>query len=269
MPRRKSVDTSMTTPLKVLVWDIETAPGTAYYWRPLVRFIPHHMVQNPPFMICWSAKWLGEKQIMSDFATPAEIADKDDARICASIAKLIREADIIVAHNGDQFDLPFLRGRIYANNQEPLGPTDTIDTKKMAAKDFDLSHNNLDAIAKLRDFGSKDKTDFSWWTDILAGSTTRMKEMVKYNRKDVKILEDVFESMRPHVTRLKRLYDIAEGVAACQHCGSTHVQKRGTKKARTHASTFQVYQCQNADCMRYFRLKTKDPAQGAGELRHL
>lgn len=267
MRANRNVELGVTKALKVLVWDIETAPGTAYYWRPKVQFIPHHMVINPPFMICWSAKWLGEKKVMSDYARPEEIANRDDARICVTLANLIRQADVVVAHNGDAFDEPFLRGRLYANNLEPLGPVDSIDTKKMAAKDFDLSHNNLDAIAKLRNLDTKDKTDFSWWTDILAGSVTRMQDMVRYNKKDVVILEEIFESMRPHVTRLKRLYDIAEGVAACQHCGSINVQKRGIKKARTHASNFQQYQCQ--ECMRYFRLKMKDKTFGAGELRHL
>lgn len=261
---------SMTIqPLKILIWDIETAPGTAYFWRPLTRFIPHHMVINVPFMICWAAKFVGESKVHSDFLLPHEIADRDDSRINMSITKLIHEADVIVAHNGDAFDEPFLRGRLYANNLSPLGPVDSIDTKKIAAKDFDLPHNNLDAIAKLRNLETKDKTDFSWWTDILDGNKTRMKEMLAYCKKDVKILEEVFESMRPHARRLKRLYDIADGIVACQHCGSTHVQKRGKKKHRTHASTFQQYQCQNVECMRYFRIKTKDKGMGAGELRHL
>lgn len=258
------VEPNVSTPLKVLVWDIETAPGTTYFWRPRVRFIPHHMVINPPFMICWSAKYLGEKKIHSDYLTPEEVAARDDSRITESLAELIREADVIIAHNGDQFDEPFLRGRLYVNNQAPLGPVDSIDTKKLAAKDFDLPHNNLEAISKLRGMDEKIKTDFSWWTDILDGSVTAMKRMVRYNRKDVRILEEVFESLRPHVKRLRRLHD-GHGIV-CTNCGSTNIHKRGKKKYRTHASTFQQYQCQ--DCERYFRIKSKDQ-RSAGELRHL
>jgi hypothetical protein len=268
MSKSKRVVNSVTRPLRVLIWDIETAPGTAYFWRPRVQFINQHMVINAPFMICWSAKWLGEKKIYSDHATPEEIANRDDARICVSLTKILQEADVIVAHNGDNFDEPFLRGRLFANNLAPLGPVDSIDTKKIAAKDFDLPHNNLDAIAKIREIGEKDKTDFSWWTDILEGSKQRMKEMVAYNRKDVVILEEVFEAMRPHATRLKRLYDAAKGVIACTNCGGTDVHKRGTRQYRTQANTFQQYQCQNPDCMRYFRIKTGS-TMGAGDLRHL
>lgn len=260
----QGVPNAMSKPLKVLIWDIETAPGKAYFWRPKVRFIPHPMVITEPFIICWSAKWLGEKKVYSDFLTPAEVAEGDDSRVCQSIADMIREADIIVAHNGDAFDEPFLRGRLFVNDQEPLGPVDSIDTKKMATRDFDLPHNNLEAISKLRAIGEKIKTDFSWWTEILEGSETAMKQMVKYNRKDVVILEDVFQSMRPHVRRLRRMQD-GIGVV-CTNCGSSNVHKRGKKKYRTHANTFQQYQCQ--DCRRYFRLKTSDKT-GAGDLRHL
>lgn len=263
----------VTRELKVLVWDIETAPGRAYFWRPKVRFIPHSMVINPPHIICWSAKLLGDKKIHTDKMRYSEIAEGDDSRITASLAKLVRDADVIVAHNGDQFDEPFLRGRLYANNQEPLGPTDSIDTKKLAARDFDLPHNNLDALAKIGNLGSKDKTDLSWWTDIIEAPNKTafdkaMNRMLRYNKKDVVILEKVFESLRPHVKRLKRLYDVV-GVI-CTNCGSSDLQKRGVRKYRTQASTFQQYQCN--DCGRYFRHRMKDKdynGGGAGDLRHI
>jgi len=93
-------------PLRILFYDIETAPGQAFVWSAKTRYIPHTMMIHPPFMLCWAAKWSDNRTVMSSYSTPEEeIREKDDERIVTELADLLRQADIIVAHNGDRFDL--------------------------------------------------------------------------------------------------------------------------------------------------------------------
>lgn len=242
-------------PLRILFYDIETAPGQAFVWSAKTRYVPHTMMIHPPFMLCWAAKWAGNRTIISSYSTPKEVLDKDDKRIVEELADLLREADIIVAHNGDRFDLPMLNNRILVHDLEPLGPIQTIDTLKLARRDMRLMYNKLDHIAQELQLGNKISTSFDLWRDVYYGDEKAMAKMLRYNKKDVTLLEQVFNKMKPHVKRLTRLIEGAGEF--CPHCGAgaSLLIRRGFY--RTQASTFVKYQC--ANCKRYHRARKSEP----------
>jgi len=246
------VEQGMPTPLKVLFFDVETAPMLAYVWGPKADWIPHGQILHQSFLLCWGASWRGEKTIKADKLTQAEVLARDDTRIVESLAALVREADIVVAHNADQFDIPVLNGRVLLQGLEPLGPVESIDTLKIARKSFRFTHNKLDALARYLGLGSKIKTDFELWEQVVNGDETAMTQMVRYCKHDVVLLGQVFEKLVPYAARLRRLFD-GEGFF-CLYCGSSGLQKRGFKT--TGAGTFQQYQCSR--CLRYLRDKTSD-----------
>jgi DNA polymerase elongation subunit (family B) len=206
------------------------------------------------YMLSWAAKWEGQRKVYSDHLTPAETHKQDDSRIVLSLADMIREADIIVAHNGDRFDLKRVNGRVAIHRQEPLGPVKTIDTLKLSRASFGYAYHHLDSLAQVFLDEHKIKTDFDLWVEAKNGSESAMRKMVTYNRKDVTLLEQVFEAMRPYVKKLPRMVD-GTGVA-CPSCGSDDYQKRGKKFYRTDAFNYQRYQCNN--CRRWFKLKSAE-----------
>ncbi len=238
---------------KVLFYDIETAPLLSHHWRMFRENIGQDQNLAIQFMYCWSAKWGDSDEVLSDRLTPEEALAQDDSRIVLSLAELIREADVVVAHNGDRFDLPMVNTRIVVLGQENLGPTETIDTLKLAKKNFRFPKNSLDFLAEHLLGKRKLKTEFELWRDCYQGDERALRDMEKYNREDVVILEGVFEAMRPHVRRLKRLYDADhDHQVVCPSCGVEGIenfQRRGYY--RTQASTFPKYQCKN--CGRYHR----------------
>lgn len=237
-------------PLRVLFLDIETAPMITYSWQAKTDYISHEKVIQDPFVLCWAAKWSDQAGVKSAKLTPDECASQADARIVDELADLIREADLVCAHNGDRFDVPRVNARLMLHSLEPLGPVTSIDTLALARKSLGLSHYNLDSLARQLGLGSKIKTDFDLWKDAMHGDELAMQRMVRYCRNDVVLLEKVFYRMRPYVRGLARMVDRAgEG---CPHCGSPEIMKRGPY--RTQASTFQRYQCQS--CLRYFRSRT-------------
>lgn len=241
-------------PLRILFYDIETAPMKAYIWSPKQDFIPYNQVISDSFMLCWGAKWSDGAKVLSSKLTPEEVAEADDSRIVRELADLVRQADIVCAHNGDRFDIPRLNARLLLNSLEPVPPVESIDTLKLAKKSIGVAHYNLDALARALGLGTKIKTDFDLWLNVLAGSEVAMQRMVRYCRNDVVLLEKVFDRLRPYVRSLRRLMD-GEG-SFCPFCGSRQYERRGTR--RTNAGNQQRYRCLNDDCGRYFHHKTSD-----------
>jgi len=244
---------SVTRKHRVLFYDIETAPMISYHWNPKVQFVPSKMNIDDVYMLTWAAKWAGEKRVLSEHLSPSEVHQQDDSRIVLALANLIREADIVVAHNGDRFDLKKVNGRVALHKQEPLGPVATIDTLKLSKASFGYAYHNLDYLAAIFLDEHKIKTDFDLWIGAKNGDEVAMRKMVRYNRKDVTLLERVFEAIKPYVKSLPRM---VEGTGTvCPYCGSESFHKRGTR--RTNARTYQQFQCN--ECRRYFRNWRSNP----------
>jgi len=73
---------------------------------------------------------------MSDIVTSKEVVNEDDERIVNSLWKLFDEADIIIAHNGGNFDIPNMNTRFIVNKLPPPSAYQMIDTLKVARKGF-------------------------------------------------------------------------------------------------------------------------------------
>lgn len=250
----------MPLPHRVLFFDIESAPATAYIWRPDDSYVPMERLLESTFLINWGAKWAGGK-LQSGLVTPEEAQARDDKRIVSDLADLIRTADAVVAHNCDGFDLPMLNNRLLYWQLEPLGFIRTIDTLKLARKNFRLEYNKLDYLAEYLGLGRKIKTDMDLWRRCVAGDPAALEGMRRYNRQDVLLLEKVFEAMKPYVRNLPRLVDGArEGERVCPFCGSEDLMARGYY--RTQASTFGKLQCNK--CARYSRYRTVERLKKVG-----
>lgn len=240
--------------LRILFFDIETAPMLTHIWAPKQRWVGSDMVLSEPFMLTWAAKWWGQKSVKSARLTSDEAINQDDSRIVASLADLIRQADWVVAHNGDRFDVPRVNARVCEAGLEPLGVVQSIDTLKLVRQSFAWPYNDLNTIAK-RLLGKRKVAHdgFATWRDAFRGDDNALRVMEKYNKGDVVLLEDVFEAIRPYVKSLPALWEAAwGGQMACPFCGSYRLIQRGHR--RTKASVYTQYQCK--DCNRYTRSRS-------------
>jgi len=117
---------------KILVLDIETLPNQGYTWgrwdQNVIRFTQESCVAT------WVAKWLGDNKIISKALPdyPGYMPGSyDDRALIQDLWNLFNEADVIIAHNGDQFDIKVATGRFILHGLKPPSPFKTIDTKKM------------------------------------------------------------------------------------------------------------------------------------------
>ena len=198
-------------------------------------------------MLSFAYKWLGERQVKA-FALPDfkgyKAGSENDEQLVKALWKLFDEADVLIAHNGDQFDIKKANARFAYYNLPPPSPYKTIDTKKVAKKYFNFTSNKLDDLGAYFGFGRKMvHTGFDLWKRCMAGDLKAWKKMVAYNKRDVVLLEKIYLHLRPWIQGHPNTA-VLKGVSGCPNCGGTHLQKRGTGINKT--GTYIRYQC--IDC---------------------
>ena len=230
---------------KILIFDIETSPIKAWVWNRWKQNVYLEQTISEWFMICWSAKWLGSEYTMYDCLRPNEVIKEDDSRITKTLWNLFNEADIIVAHNGDNFDIPKMNSRFIVHGLVPPTTYSSIDTKKVAKTVFGFSSNKLDALATYFKIENKAETDFELWKRCLEGEQEALDYMAYYNRKDVEILEQVYLKLRPYIKNHPNLANINSSIG-CAACGSENLELLEGQYYYTGVSKFQLYRCR--DC---------------------
>jgi hypothetical protein len=227
------------------MFDIETAPLAGNMWGMWKQNIGWNQITRDWYMLTWAAKWLDEDVVMYD-SNHLHGDCRDDRPICESLHALLDEADMVVAHNGNKFDVKKVNARFILHGMEPPAPYRKIDTLIEARKNFAFTSNRLDALGDALGLGRKvDTGGFSLWSRCMEGDDAAFEEMVDYNVQDIILLEEVYLKLRPwmHNHPNVGMYNDDE-TPQCPKCGGTHINYRGTRK--TQVSTFHRFQCQ--DC---------------------
>lgn len=237
---------------KILLFDLETAPMMAYVWNRWKQNIALNQTISESYIICWSAKWLYSPNVVGDVLTPEEALNMDDRRICASLYELINEADIVIAHNGDQADIPWMNSRFIIHGFPPPKPYYSIDTLKIAKKQFGFSSNKLDALATYFGFPNKIETNFELWKGCIHGIPEALEDMLTYNKQDVAILEEVYLKLRPWQKDHPNLANLLDSdVVMCPNCGSHDYEILEGEYYYTSVGKYQIYRCKH--CGAVFR----------------
>lgn len=241
--------------VNILILDIETSPMKAWVWRRWKENIYLDQTIQEWFMLSWSGRWLGEDKSFGYVLTPEEVASENDYRILVELYKALDKADIVVAHNGNKFDIPKINTRFLLNNISIPTPYRQIDTYEVAKKQFGFSSNSLDAIATFFGIENKDPHDFQLWKECMEGNMESLVRLLNYNKKDVEILEKVYLKLRPWIKHHPNINVIANKEDCCPYCGETHIQKVTNSTYNTQHYKYPVYKCDK--CGAVFRSKER------------
>lgn len=240
----------------ILLLDIENAAIKGYVWGLYDNNLSLSQIDRDWYLLSAAYKWLDSKNIH----VVGRVSHEDDYEaqeyeILEHLHSVLDAADIVVGHNAKAFDVKKLNAKFIEYGFDPPSPYRIVDTLLEARKHFRLTSNKLDYLANLLGFGNKIKTDFDLWVGCMKGDEKAWEKMLKYNKKDVLLLERVYLKMRPWMTNHPNVgvYD-EDGETHCPKCNSTNIQWRGY--AVTNLSRFKRFQC--TDCGGWSRSRVND-----------
>lgn len=232
--------------MKVLFFDIETAPNMAWIWGMYNEVTSYSAVESEWYTLCWAARWMGNKKVMSSAIVDFPKWRKDprnDKRVLEALWDLLDEADVVVAHNAKKFDVRKVNARFIYHGFKPPSPYKVVDTLKVARRGFMFTSNRLDDLAAFLGLSRKIQHEgFELWKKCMDGQKTAWKTMVKYCRQDVKVLEQLYHKLRPWIKVHPNAGNYTDGKeAVCKYCGGAALEKRGY--SYTQVGKYQRYQC--------------------------
>lgn len=240
---------------KILLLDVETTPINAFIWGLWDQTISIDAIIQDWHFICWSAKWIFTTEILTDCLTSEEAKNHDDIRVSKSLWELLNQADIVVSHNGNKFDLKRMNTRFLYHNMLPPTEYKTIDTLKIAREQFSFTSNKLDYINKFLGLQEKTETGYDLWRRCFYGDEKALHEMQRYNMNDVSILEDLYLYLRPYIKGHPNLnLWSVESISICPNCGSKELIWKGNYY--TNTLRYSAFRC--TDCGAVGRAKTNN-----------
>jgi hypothetical protein len=241
---------------KILILDIETAPIEYYGWTYFPNYIDpmSQVVKNPDgtpkdwSLLTWAAKWLFESDIMSGKVSLKEATWRQDKSVVKALWNLFEDADVIVAHNGDKFDIRRCNWRFKINGLGPPSPYQTIDTLKVARKAFGSPSYKQDYLNRALGLQRKIETKFELWERCITGHQDGLDDMLEYNIGDIGGLEDLYVDIRAWIRGPVNLSMYGENKEKqCHNCLSTDLTKLD-KPYTTPAGQYEAFRCGNPSC---------------------
>ncbi len=222
---------------RILLYDIETSPSLGYVWGKYDQNVIEFKQEWEILSFAW--KWYGEKQV----SVLSQRTTKTEESLVTTLRYVMSQADITIAHNGNQFDNRKSAAKFVEYGLKPLPRIPSVDTKLVAKNRFMFNSNSLNDLGKLLKLGEKVPTGgFQLWIDCMAGKKEAWLKMENYNKQDVVLLEKVYDRLRPWMHNHPNVA-LLEGKKGCPTCGSTKVVKRGIRA--NHAGLRQQMLCQS------------------------
>jgi hypothetical protein len=230
-------------------WDIETSPCKGYFWNPgyKIRIPPENIVEESA-IICIAWKWEDHRRTFS--LVWNDIGD--DKKMVGEFLERVSDADELVAHNGDGFDLKWFHGQCFLHGFDPIPEVKTVDTLQIARSKFRLSSNKLDYIAKILGLEGKKDAPFQLWIDVMEEVPGALEEMAEYCKHDVRLVEQVYKEMARFTAPMTHA-GAFKGLPrwTCAHCGSMDVRRK-KKRATTKGMIQHSMVCNH--CRRHYTI---------------
>lgn len=237
--------------IKRLYLDCETSPNVVYSWRIGRRIdLTHDNIIEERKIITICYKWEGKKEVHS----LTWDARKNDKAMLKSFLKVLMQAEEVVAHNGDRFDLPWIRTRCLFHGIDIPAQLPSVDTLKLAKKGFLFNNNRLDYLGGFMGHGRKKETGgYGLWIRVMNGDQKALDAMVDYCQRDVELLEKVHHTLYGYSMPKTHLAVLTGGYKHhCPRCASDNVVRNGNKHV-TAAGVVRV-QMRCRGCNRQWRM---------------
>lgn len=247
---------------RILILDVERVSGiTQQQWWDRGdlknRYIHPETVIREPRTTIVCAKFYHDPDVI-------RLAEWDKGGRGAFLKKvhaLMSSADIIVGHNLDGADDPWLRGDLFfpkighkhRPNLLPLPPYKTIDTLKVARTfKTGVQFKSLNALCEILGIPAKtDVYDREAMNRAVAGSVEDRERLTEYCAGDVIATQGLFDWLRPHIKNHPHLFvDSQDKLTTCNRCGSE--TEPTSRRYVANVLTYTMRRC--VSCRAYSRL---------------
>lgn len=213
---------------RILLLDIETFPDVAYVWGAYDQnaiAIKEHW-----YIISYAYRWYGKEKVVC--RTLYDTDSPTDDVLVQEIYGLMNDADIIVAHNGIDFDVKKINARLIVNGMKPPSPYKVVDTKRAIKRVAGFSSNKLDWLCRQLGLGRKiEHEGFPLWQACAEkNDPAAWKKMAKYNKHDVVLLDELYTLISPWIRQPNFTTGLVCVNPACQ---STDLENRGYSRSAT------------------------------------
>lgn len=251
---------------RVLEWDIETSEMIVKAFQlSNDGYINYSSILQDWYIFCAAWKWGSADKVYStsilDFDTFKPFSETGivrypdiDKGVVVKLHSVLSMADVVVGHNSDRFDLKKFNARAVFHGLPPIPPIIQVDTLKIAKQHFKFTSNRLDYLGDFLGVGHKYSTPKGLWDKCLMGDIKALKTMRTYNKRDVTLLHDVYQILRPYAPARANYNLFKDTDSLCPSCGSGNIEGRGHRYTRS--GKMQRYFC--IDCRGW----SQKPARG-------
>lgn len=228
------MDTQKRDP-RILIWDIESTGLNATFGT----------------ILCIGWKWYGKPKVyVPSIVDEANGNLLDDKGLVKQFIEAFEDCDYHVTWYGDRYDFPMICTKAIKHGLPPIRPKPSLDLWKAVRYRFKAHSNRLNVWEQLLDVeNAKTPITFDAWLKAAHGDKRALAEVKHHCKKDVLVLEEVFEKLRPWLDNEPSRGLFTGDHQGCPTCGSHHITKQGFKVARTRK--YQQLKCQ--DCGHWFR----------------
>lgn len=230
------------------IFDIETLPLKieGHLWAIHDQYIPHTMIKDSWRMLGWAGKILGESKVQSDVMTSKESVDRNSVRVVESARKFLDSLDVVIWHNGNDFDGKVMNSEMAYYRMPPLHYR-SIDTLQLIRSTFKLPSYKLDYVNDYFGISRKIHNDGQvLWDKCLKGDKKSLKEMEIYNQGDIVATEDLFWTIQPYAKGLPNFSTYQTNLTSKKcNCGGDFVQDKKHPYWYTNLAKYERYVCSN------------------------
>ena len=210
---------------KILFLDIESSPDIAVTFKRFkANFSQDNIILDGGWLLSIAWAWNNEP-VTGLVLTENQAATANDRVLVHLLYNLIEEADIVVAQNGDRFDLPLIKARSVIHGLPAIKRVKTVDTLKIA-KSMKFQSNRLDSLGLVLGVGRKvEHQGIKLWVECMQGNEEALQNMLDYNKQDVELLRDVYHKLKAWDNQAPNagLY-VDSTEAVCRVCGGEDVR---------------------------------------------
>lgn len=240
-------------PPNVLLFDIETSKAVFKLYHTGNQYVRHDQMTIDNYVLGWAAKWLFDDKMYSSFVKPHEARNRDETRVVRNLHKLLDKADVVIAHNGDEFDIKEITARFTKYDLSPVNRFATVDTLKKAKQIYRVQSYSLRFLLEYFSLIPKgERCDPDGAED---GNKQALLQEEEYCRRDVLGLEELYIKMRPYMKTHPKLslwldmyQPLDDGDIRCPRCLEIISEYKWNKEYRTPSGV--VYHSTNCPTCR-------------------